>query len=73
LKTLVSYLRVSSAQQGKSGLDIEAQREALAHFAAAEGLAIVTEFVEVETGKGSDALERRLQLAAALAKARSLR
>ena len=34
---------------------------------------ILAEFVEVETGKGSDALERRPQLAAALAAARSAR
>jgi DNA invertase Pin-like site-specific DNA recombinase len=73
MKKLVSYLRVSSAQQGRSGLGIEAQREALARFAAAEGFEIAAEFVEVETGKGSDALERRPQLAAALAQARSLR
>lgn len=33
-------------------------------------MAIATEFVEVETGKGSDALDRRPQLAAALALAR---
>jgi DNA invertase Pin-like site-specific DNA recombinase len=73
MKTLVSYLRVSSTQQGKSGLGIEAQREALSRFAAAEGFEIVGEFVEIETGKGSDALERRRRLSAALAKARSLR
>jgi DNA invertase Pin-like site-specific DNA recombinase len=73
MKKLISYLRVSSAGQGKSGLGIEAQREALARFAAAEGFEITAEFVEVETGKGSDALERRPRLAAALAKARSLR
>jgi hypothetical protein len=34
---------------------------------------IVAEFVEVETGKGSDALDRRPQLSAALAKTRSVR
>jgi hypothetical protein len=43
------------------------QREALARFAAAEDLEIVAEYVEVETGKGSDALDRRPELAAALA------
>jgi DNA invertase Pin-like site-specific DNA recombinase len=73
MKKLICYLRVSSAQQGRSGLGIEAQREALSRFAAAEGFAIAAEYVEIETGKGSDALERRPQLAAALAKARSLR
>jgi len=38
-----------------------------------EGFEIIAEFVEVETGKGSDALDRRPQLAAALAKPRALR
>jgi DNA invertase Pin-like site-specific DNA recombinase len=56
---LVTYLRVSTSQQGKSGLGIEAQREALARFAQAEGLDIVAEHLEVETGKGSDVLDRR--------------
>lgn len=36
----------------------------------AERLAIIAEFVEAETGKGADALDRRPQLAAALAAAR---
>jgi DNA invertase Pin-like site-specific DNA recombinase len=48
-----------------------AQRAAIARFADAEGLTIVAEFVEVETGKGADALDRRPPLAAALTKARS--
>jgi DNA invertase Pin-like site-specific DNA recombinase len=69
-KEIVSYIRVSTAQQGKSGLGLEAQRAALARFAEAEGLDTVAEFVEVESGKGADALERRPQLAAALAEAR---
>src|SRR5271155_1421508 len=56
--------------QSKSGLGIEAQREAIARFAAAEGREVLAEFVEVETGKGSDALDRRPQLDEALAKAR---
>ncbi|MGY3551184.1 recombinase family protein [Bradyrhizobium sp. USDA 4469] len=71
MKTLLfSYLRVSTSQQGKSGLGLEAQREAIRRFAAGEGLDIAGEFVEVETGKGADALDRRPQLAAALAAAK---
>ncbi|MET4425677.1 recombinase family protein [Bradyrhizobium sp. RT3a] len=70
---LVTYIRVSTSGQGRSGLGIEAQRQALAHFAATEGYEVVREFVEVETGKGSDALDRRPQLKAALAAARKLR
>jgi DNA invertase Pin-like site-specific DNA recombinase len=70
MRQVVSYIRVSTGKQGKSGLGIEAQREAIARFAATEGFAVAAEFVEVETGKGADAIDRRPQLAAALAAAR---
>lgn len=69
-KQAISYLRVSTASQGKSGLGIEAQRAAVARFAEAEGIEIIAEHIEVETGKGSDALGRRPVLAAALVQAR---
>ena len=68
-KPLVAYLRVSTKEQGRSGLGIEAQREAVVRFAAAEGFKVAAEFIEIESGKGSDALDRRPQLAAALAEA----
>jgi DNA invertase Pin-like site-specific DNA recombinase len=55
------------ARQGRSGLGIEAQRAAVARFAEVEGYTLIAAFTEVETGKGADALERRPQLAAALA------
>jgi DNA invertase Pin-like site-specific DNA recombinase len=73
MRPLIAYVRVSTSQQGKSGLGIEAQQETLRRFAETEGFEIVRVFVEVETGKGSDALERRPQLAAALAEARRKR
>lgn len=73
MKPVITYLRVSTNRQGKSGLGIEAQRSLLIRFVEAEGMAIEAEFVEVETGKGSDALDRRPQLAAALAMARKLK
>ena len=69
-KPLVAYFRVSTREQGRSGLGIDAQHAAVAPFAAAEGFEIVAEFIEIETGKGADAIERRPQLAAALAAAR---
>jgi DNA invertase Pin-like site-specific DNA recombinase len=72
-RALIGYVRVSTTQQGRSGLGIEAQREALARFAASEGFELVRVFVEVETGKGADALDRRPQLAAALSEARRQR
>ncbi|MGH6924609.1 MAG: recombinase family protein [Propylenella sp.] len=67
----MAYYRVSTERQRRSGLDIEAQREAVARFALQEGFDLVAEFVEAESGKGSDALGRRPQLAAALAAARA--
>ena len=45
------YIRVSTTQQGRSGLGIEAQRQTLQHFAQAEGIEVLGEYVEVETGK----------------------
>lgn len=70
---VVAYYRVSTQRQGRSGLGLEAQRTAVARFAEAEGLTLAAEFTEVETGKGADALERRPQLAEALARARQHR
>jgi DNA invertase Pin-like site-specific DNA recombinase len=67
MQHVVAYYRVSTARQGRSGLGIEAQRAAVARFAEAEGYKLIAEFTEVETGKGADALDRRPQLAAALA------
>jgi DNA invertase Pin-like site-specific DNA recombinase len=64
---VITYVRVSMAQQGRSGLGIEAQRQSLRRVAKAEGLELVREFAEVETRKGSDALDRRPQFKAALA------
>ena len=72
-REVITYIRVSTSQQGRSGLGIEAQRQSLLHFAKAEGLEVRSEFVEVETGKGADAIERRPQLRAALAAAKKLR
>lgn len=69
----VAYVRVSTQAQGKSGLGIEAQRKAIADFASREGFELVGEHVEIETGKGSDALDRRPVLAAALAEAKKIK
>jgi DNA invertase Pin-like site-specific DNA recombinase len=71
MERVIAYLRVSTRQQQRSGLGIDAQRAAIERFAAAESFAISAEFVEFESGKGIDALERRPQLAAALAAAKA--
>jgi DNA invertase Pin-like site-specific DNA recombinase len=66
----IAYYRVSTQRQGRSGLGIEAQKAAVQRFAEAEGIELIAEHVEVETGKGADALDRRPRLAAALDQAR---
>jgi DNA invertase Pin-like site-specific DNA recombinase len=59
----VSYLRVSTARQGQSGLGLEAQRQAVADFLNGGKWQLVKEFVEVESGKNND----RAELAKAMA------
>jgi DNA invertase Pin-like site-specific DNA recombinase len=67
---VVSYLRVSTAMQGRSGLGLEAQREAVTRYLSANQSTLLKEFEEVETGKGSDAMDKRPQLKAAIALAK---
>jgi DNA invertase Pin-like site-specific DNA recombinase len=63
---VVAYYRVSTQKQGRSGLGLDAQRAAVLRFAEDECLTISAEHIEIETGKGADALDRRPQLKAAL-------
>jgi DNA invertase Pin-like site-specific DNA recombinase len=72
MSKIVAYIRVSTDGQHKSGLGEDAQRAAIVAFAAASGFEIAAEFVEAETAKGSNALERRPELRAALEKAKTL-
>src|SRR3954453_17259728 len=71
MERAIAYLRVSTQRQHRSGLGLEAQRTTIERFAAVESLTIMAEYVEAETGKGSDALDRRPRLAAALAAAKA--
>lgn len=59
----VSYLRVSTARQGQSGLGLEAQRKAVADFLNGGRWNVIAEFVEVESGKNNG----RAELADAMA------
>lgn len=63
---VAAYYRVSTDKQGRSGLGLEAQREAVRSLCDARGWEIVAEFKEVESGKRND----RPQLDAALEHAR---
>ena len=65
----VSYLRVSTDQQGKSGLGLEAQRTAVENYLNGGKWKLINEFLEVESGRRSD----RPKLAEALAMCRAHR
>src|SRR5882757_4556511 len=64
----VSYLRVSTDKQGRSGLGIEAQREAVTNYLNGGKWTVVAEYVETESGRRSD----RPKLAAALSHAKAI-
>lgn len=59
----IAYFRVSTEEQGKSGLGLEAQRTAVLNFLNGGNWILAAEFVEIESGKRAD----RPQLKAALA------
>jgi DNA invertase Pin-like site-specific DNA recombinase len=61
----IAYYRVSTTRQGKSGLGLEAQRQAVAQYLNGGDWQIVAEFTEVESGKRSDRPELDKALAAA--------
>jgi DNA invertase Pin-like site-specific DNA recombinase len=50
----VSYLRVSTAKQGQSGLGLDAQRKAVADYLNGGSWKLMAEVVEIESGKRSD-------------------
>lgn len=63
----IAYYRVSTDRQGRSGLGLEAQREAVTRYLNGGDWQLLDEFVEIESGKRDD---NRPQLAAALAACR---
>lgn len=62
----VTYFRVSTARQGISGLGLDAQRQTVTQHLTGRDKTVLAEFVEVETGKGANALEKRPELRKAL-------
>jgi DNA invertase Pin-like site-specific DNA recombinase len=61
----IAYYRVSTGRQGKSGLGLEAQREAVKTYLNGGDWQIVDEYTEVESGRNADrpALEKALAAA----------
>lgn len=68
-KRYVTYVRVSTQQQGRSGLGLEAQEHAVTSYLAAHSGHVIAEYREIESGKVND----RPQLQAALKRCRQTR
>lgn len=64
----VALYRVSTAEQGHSGLGLEAQQASVRAFVAAQGWTLVAEFSDIASGKD----DRRPGFQAALARCRQL-
>ena len=64
-KKYVAYYRVSTQEQGISGLGIDAQKETVSSYIDSVGGQLVSEYVEVASGKN----DKRIQLAQAIEKA----
>src|SRR3984893_17063911 len=66
----IAYFRVSTDRQGKSGLGLDAQRDAVMAYLNGGKWTLIAEFTEVESGKRDD---NRPQLAAAIAACKKLK
>lgn len=66
MKSLVLYFRVSTNEQGRSGLGLEAQEAAVAAFLGSRMEGVIERYVEIESGKKKD----RPQLLAAIERCR---
>jgi DNA invertase Pin-like site-specific DNA recombinase len=64
----VGLIRVSTAEQGNSGLGLEAQQASIRSFVAAQGWTMVAEYSDIASGKD----DRRPGFQAALARCRQL-
>ncbi len=69
MQAAIGYLRVSTKEQGRSGLGLAAQRTHIEAFGAREGFKVKSWHQDVQTGAGMDALLLRKGLAAALREA----
>ncbi|MGH3427488.1 MAG: recombinase family protein, partial [Terriglobales bacterium] len=73
MKDAIGYLRVSTREQGRSGLGLAAQRHDIEAFGLREGFSVRSWHQDIQTGAGKDALLLRPGLAAALNAARGAR
>ena len=69
MKKAIAYYRVSTERQGKSGLGLEAQKEAVRVYTAASGYEVISEHMEIESGRKNN----RPQLLKALSECKRLK
>ena len=53
MEKAIAYYRVSTEQQGRSGLSLEAQQKAVADFVEANGWMLAEEFVEIRSSRSN--------------------
>ena len=51
MKKAIAYYRVSTERQRKSGLGLEAQKEAVRVYTVANGYEVTSEYMEIESGR----------------------
>ena len=73
MQAAIGYLRVSTREQGRSGLGLAAQRSEIEAFGAQQRFSVKSWYQDVQTGAGADALQLRPGLATALKEAKSAR
>src|SRR5882672_9119444 len=73
MKNAIGYLRVSTREQGRSGLGLSAQRFDIEAFGSREEFGVKSWYQDIQTGAGKDAILLRSGLAAALKEARLAR
>jgi DNA invertase Pin-like site-specific DNA recombinase len=69
MREAIGYTRVSTQEQGRSGLGLEAQRDQIEKFCESEGFQIIGWHSDTQSGKGNQNTNQRPGLAAALAEA----
>ena len=73
MQTAIEYLRVSTKEQGRSGLGLAAQRREIEAFEVREGFSVKSWHQDIQTGAGADAILLRPGLAAGLKEAKAAR
>jgi DNA invertase Pin-like site-specific DNA recombinase len=71
MQAAIGYLRVSTREQGRSGIGLAAQRRDIEAFAGREGFTVTAWHQDMQTGAGADALILRPGLVSALREAKS--